>query len=362
MTEHYYYGLAALMYLTTCWTFAAVRWFHTCRQPKRERKWIWPDRRLQCLLYLCPTVLLPYIIDPTSPQAWMLQKSYFPATYYFYMGVLLLCFFGTVKQWAQWKTVSWIAALMVIAAMLPPVLGAWLPGGILNDAGLAVWRHVVMAESIVMAGYVMLAMKQVKRWLNEACDQNYSNPDDFPADYARRIWLTPLFLTPLIWPAYILDSPTAMAVQNVLLAVSNIVLLLIIMPVWRRKSILVTPETSRSHEADVTRADTDAVIDQTAAEIEAYVRDQQAYLDPHLKIDDVVAHCQHDLDDVSLTFLRRHGSFAAYVNALRLAHYDRYVADHPDETKEAAALAAGFTNYMAYYRALQKQKRERRGA
>jgi hypothetical protein len=55
-------------------------------------------------------------------------------------------------------------------------------------------------------------------------DQNYSNPDDFPADYARRVWLAPVYYVPLIWPAYILDSPVVMAVQNVLLSAGNIVL------------------------------------------------------------------------------------------------------------------------------------------
>ena len=29
MSEYFYYGMAAVL-LTTCWTFAAVRWFHTC--------------------------------------------------------------------------------------------------------------------------------------------------------------------------------------------------------------------------------------------------------------------------------------------------------------------------------------------
>ena len=45
---------------------------------------------------------------------------------------------------------------------------------------------------------------------------------------------------------------------------------------------------------------------------------------------------------------------ANYVNGLRQAHFDRYVADHPEETKEAAALAAGFSSYNSYYRAKQK--------
>ena len=96
------------------------------------------------------------------------------------------------------------------------------------------------------------------------------------------------------------------------------------------------------------------IIAQTAQEIEAYVRDEQAYLNPHLKIDDVVGHCQYGRTIVSLTFQRRFGSFANYVNGLRLAYYDRYVEEHPAETKESAALAAGFSSYNSYYRAKQK--------
>ena len=34
MNEYYYYGLAATIYITTCWTFALVRWFHACNEPK----------------------------------------------------------------------------------------------------------------------------------------------------------------------------------------------------------------------------------------------------------------------------------------------------------------------------------------
>ena len=76
--------------------------------------------------------------------------------------------------------------------------------------------------------------------------------------------------------------------------------------------------------------------------------------DPHLKIDDVVEHCQHGRTYVSLTCQRRFGSFSSYVNGLRLAHYEQYVADHPNETKESAALASGFSSYNAYYRAAKK--------
>jgi methylphosphotriester-DNA--protein-cysteine methyltransferase len=72
----------------------------------------------------------------------------------------------------------------------------------------------------------------------------------------------------------------------------------------------------------------------------------------------VVGHCQYGRTNVSQTFQRRFGSFANYVNGLRLAYYDLYVEEHPAETKEAAALAAGFSSYNSYYRAKQKLERE----
>lgn len=354
MNEYYLYGVAAAVYLTTCWCFAAVRWFHTCKQPKENHRYIWPDRKLQCLFYLCSAVLIPYVIDPTNQAAWMLEKWYFPTTYYFYCSVLLLCYTGTVKQWNSWKNVSWIAAIMVIVTMIVPILNAWLPTPIINDEGLHIWHYVTLSTSIVMLGYVFFAMWQVRRWIIEARDANYSNPDDFPVDYANRVWLFPIILTPLLWPAYIFDSPLLMAVQNLLLAVSNICLLITVMPLWRRMDIPSHPDEAESPQQPQADSALEEMLDQTAVEIEAYVREQEAYLDSHLTLDDVAAHTQHGRTYASLTFQRRFGGFASYVNGLRLAHYERYCAEHPGETKESAALSSGFSSYNAYYRAKQK--------
>ena len=125
----YWYGLSAATFIITCWVFAAIRYYHTCCAPKEQRSYIWPDRKLQVISYMMATVLLPYVMNPASQTAWTLWKSYFPATYYFYSGLLLFCFFGSVKQWNRWKTASWIAAIITIVTMAPLVLDAWIPGG-----------------------------------------------------------------------------------------------------------------------------------------------------------------------------------------------------------------------------------------
>ena len=358
MSEYYYYGLAAMFYVTTCWTFVVVRWFHTCQAPKDRRAYIWPDRKLQCLVYSMATLLLPYVIDPTNEAAWTLMKSYFPATYYFYTGLLLLCYAGSVKQWNRWKFVSWVAACIVIATMLIPVLNAWLPFEFMNAEGIEFWHYVITTESILMLGFCCLAMWQVWTWIRESRDANYPNPDDFPVRYACIVIIYPFILTPLLWPAYILDSRQVMAVLHILLGVFNLLLLLTVMPAWRRQHMLpsTAEDDEEDHEEEARQdAHIDELIEQTAIEIRAYVEGQRAYLDPHLKVDDVVEHCQLGRTYVSMTFQRRYTSFASYVNGLRLTHYDQYMADHPDETKESAALSSGFSNYMAYYRAQQKQ-------
>jgi len=64
--------------------------------------------------------------------------------------------------------------------------------------------------------------------------------------------LTPIVLMPLLWPAYIFDSQMLMAVLCVPLSVFNIVLLLNVLPAWRRATILSdSVEDEMDMETDV---------------------------------------------------------------------------------------------------------------
>ena len=85
-----------------------------------------------------------------------------------------------------------------------------------------------------------------------------------------------------------------------------------------------------------------------ATEIEQFVNTEAAYLDPHLKLEQVVERCSFSRIYVSRVLTERFGSFYDYVNGLRLDYYDHYMAQHPNSTPEAAAEASGFTSYKAY--------------
>jgi AraC-like DNA-binding protein len=343
------------VYIVTCWLFSAMRAFHTCQQPKKNRSYIWPDRKLQIIIYSMATLLLPYVFDPTSPSAWLLVKSYFPATYYFYCGVLMFMFFGTVKQRSRWKNISWVFAIFIIIAMTPLVINAWVPGEVLSAKGIEMQQWIVLAVSLLSIPYCLFSMWKVWGCIAEARDDNYSNPDDFPLAYAQRVWLSPLFLTPFLWPAFLTDNPTVLAYMLLPLSVFNVILLLTVMPVWRRGVILsqnIDDETEADAETEVREhVLMEERMDEIAKKIEEYVDEQKGYLNPHLKIDQVVEYCATNRTYVSRTFKERFGGFFNYVNRLRLDHYERYMQQNKTATKDLAAQESGFSSYQAYYNA-----------
>ena len=359
LDSNYWFGVSAAAYLVTCWMFAAVRWFHTCRAPKEQHAYIWPDRRLQVVFYLIATSLLPYVLNPQSQTAWTLWKSYFPGTYFFYCGALLFCFFGSVKQWNRWRNTNWVAAIITIFVMAPLVLDAWIPDGMMTHHAAQMWSYVVVAASIGMMGYCILAMWQVAQWTKEARDENYSNPDDYPSDYASHVWHMPVGLSLLVWPAYILDSPHIMAVINILLSAFNVLLLIIALPPWRRTTLMAEEDTAEQEEEEDDWRDEQAEerARKIADEIETFVNKGKGYLDPHLRIDHVVEHCSYSRTYVSHVFKTRFGGFSRYVNTLRLAHYDVYMTQHPNATKETAAQESGFSSYIAYYKVKDRLER-----
>ena len=168
----------------------------------------------------------------------------------------------------------------------------------------------------------------------------------------------PVFLSILVWPAYILDSPDVMAVLNILLSVFNVVLLLITLPPWRRTEFGIAEEPSEQEEDDWHDEQAEERARKIAEEIEAFVNKGQGFLDPHLRIDNVVEHCSYSRTYVSHVFKTHFGGFSRYVNTLRLKHYDQYMAQHPNATKEAAAQESGFISYVAYYKVKNRLERE----
>ena len=76
----HYLSLAAFAYILSALFFAAVRWFHVCQPYQKQVDYYFPGRRVVVFFNLLTLITFPYVLWPSSPDAWLLVKSYFPLT------------------------------------------------------------------------------------------------------------------------------------------------------------------------------------------------------------------------------------------------------------------------------------------
>ena len=367
------YSIACTAYVVTCLMFAAVRWFHVCPGAKENKSYYHPDRKLLTLFYAVPIILLPYVLNPASHASWLLVKGYYPLTHFFYCAVLLFNYFGKVRQWRRWLSSGIAASVLVSIAAALLLAVSLMPECKINEA----WEHtlnsIIIAVGLLMTIYCGAAVWQVWQWIHEYSTDNFSNIDDFPLPYARGVIVIPIIHALLIWPMVLLDSPKWLAIMQLLLAVFNIFFLISALPSKRKGNPL------EQMIEDNREADNEEVLEQTlpteehpeiieqrpkerqmdipeqtrqkiADGIEKALVRQRLYLNPNLRLKEVVDVCGYSQAYVSRVLREQYGGFFDYVNILRCRHVDEYIARHPEVTKEEAIIKSGFKDRQNYYR------------
>ena len=367
------YSIACTAYVVTCLMFAAVRWFHVCPGAKENKRYYHPDRKLLTLFYVVPIILLPYILNPASHASWLLVKGYYPLTHFFYCAVLLFNYFGKVRQWRRWLSSGIAASVLVSIAAALLLAVSLMPECKINEA----WEHtlnsIIIAVGLLMTIYCGVAIWQVWQWIHEYSTDNFSNIDDFPLPYARGVIVIPIIHALLIWPMVLLDSPKWLAIMQLLLAVFNIFFLISALPSKRKgnpleqmiednreadnEEVLEQTLPTEEHPEIIEQRPKERQVDipeQTRQKIadgieKALVR-QRLYLNPNLRLKEVVEVCGYSQAYVSRVLREQYGGFFDYVNILRCRHVDEYIARHPEVTKEEAIIKSGFKDRQNYYR------------
>ena len=367
------YSIACTAYVVTCLMFAAVRWFHVCPGAKENKSYYHPDRKLLTLFYAVPIILLPYVLNPASHASWLLVKGYYPLTHFFYCAVLLFNYFGKVRQWRRWLSSGIAASVLVSIAAALLLAVSLMPECKINEAWEHTLNYIIIAVGLLMTIYCGVAIWQVWQWIHEYSTDNFSNIDDFPLPYARGVIVIPIIHALLIWPMVLLDSPKWLAIMQLLLAVFNIFFLISALPSKRKGNPL------EQMIEDNREADNEEVLEQTlpteehpeiieqrpkerqmdipeqtcqkiADGIEKALVRQRLYLNPNLRLKEVVDVCGYSQAYVSRVLREQYGGFFDYVNILRCRHVDEYIARHPEVTKEEAIIKSGFKDRQNYYR------------
>lgn len=372
--EHIY-SLAATMYILSCVIFSAVRYFHVCNEFQADSDYHFPDRKIACILYLFPLLLLPYTLWPSDAEAWLFVKSYYLILHPWFCSVLLLYYFGRVKAWYSWKKSTQYLSIPLLLATVTMAVIAALPGTQLDEAWINYCWAGIWALTAITLAYCGMSIRIVRKWMEMHSDDDYSSAADFPSRYARRVIVIPLFHTLPVWAVVAADSQMAMALLQGLLVVFNVVFLIYVLRSHRAKVVLDNEDTAledtvfenavvEDAAVDVANVD-DAVNDDCPdsddkeqsdyktelikKQIHKAVVEDQLFLKPHLTLEDVASQCRYGRTYLSKVFKQELGGFFNYVNTLRLDYADKYTEQHPLATLDEVATASGFTSRQALY-------------
>ena len=343
----YIYGSATSVYIAVCVVCAAVRWYHMCEPYDRNPDYYYPGRGYVALLLLNALILYPYAINPNSPDAWYLTRFYLLPVVLHHFAVLIFAYFGTIMSWRKWRIPSLVISSPVILSMLITLVLAIIPG---DQVGSVVpWLPQVLLYGLgaIGTGICIGAMSLVYFWAKRFVADDFSNSEDFPVTMAQKWGILTFINIVLCWSGALVGSKLLIAVIMLLMSTSAIILVISslhphrIEPTGIAKKKLPEPTVARRSS---TRKKQDIL-----SAVHAVVVEQEAYLDPHLTIQDVADRSGYSRSTLSSLFKAEMGGFFAYVNNLRLQHVETYQRQHPGTTIQEAALESGFNSRQAYY-------------
>lgn len=361
----YFCGIAAAIYVNTCLVVATVRWFHMCRPYNRNPRYYYPGRPFVTGAWLSSLVLLPYVLNPESADAWFLARFYFLPVTLFHFTLILFSYFGSVMAWRKWQWPVLIAGVPVVVILLGAVVLAVWPGTQIGGTPLSAYVLYIMGLLVTALCFVSIAVVYI--WANRFDPDDFSNPADFPVTQARRWMVMVLVNTAICWMGALLDNPAVLAVIQLIISVSCVLFVLTVLHPNRNRP-MAEPEQEQEPQpeqepvqaaatadasSDASQRNQSSLPRKNQAEILSAIRTvvevREAFLDPHLTLQDVADRCGYNRTYISGLVKREFGGFVDYVNRLRLAYVDDYLKQHPDATIAEAIDAAGFGSRPSYY-------------
>ncbi|MBQ9477400.1 MAG: hypothetical protein IJU63_06420 [Bacteroidales bacterium] len=344
----YLIGLAAAVYVTTCLVGAAVRWFHMCSPYDRKPRYYYPGRPFVTGVWLSSLALLPYVLDTSSADAWFLARLYFLPVTLFHFVLILSSYFGAVMDWKKWRWPVTLTGIPVVLVLLAAVALAVWPGD--QIAALPFWETLMYILGGVMTALCIAAMSLVVGWARRVDPDDYSNPSDFPVVQARK-WLAMVVLNlVLCWFGALMNDPGVLACVQMLISGLCVVFLISALHPNRNRPMDDTVAKEGKKETQVyLRSIPKRKQAEILSAIRTVVETQQAFLDPHLTLQDVANRCGYNRTYIAGLVKSELGGFVSYVNGLRMEFVGDYLQKNPDATLGEAVDAAGFGSRSRYY-------------
>jgi AraC-like DNA-binding protein len=272
----------------------------------------------------------------------------------FLCSALIFSYFGRVLKVFWWRkpiyvlsgTYSTMSAIALVCTLMP---GTQMQGQFLH------WYFVVGgALALVYLLGLFFALRIIIKPLGRFSEESFSNPDDFPEQYAKSLIYIPFLHLIMSWSTTINGNILALSFGLFMLSVLSVIILLGALSPHRAVEI-ERLETEITADKEETQLEAESLPQERKDEILRLIRhrveDEQAYLDSHLTLGKLSQDCGCNRTYVSGVLNENLGGFFNYVNRCRLQHAEAYKQENPKADVDELALVSGFNSRQSYYNA-----------
>ena len=261
----------------------------------------------------------------------------------------MFSYFGRVLKVRWWRkpiiALSFTYVLMtgsaLVLALIPgtQMKGSFLTGVFFAGGALALIYLVCFIQ----------ALRMILRVIQRFSDENYSNPDDFPKQYAESILIIAVLHLVMSWSTTINGAPWAISFGLIILSILSVIFLIGILSPHRAVEVaqLEAEVLAPKEEMALPREREEELLQRIREQVE----EKEAFLDSHLSLAGLSQSCGINRTYVSMVLSGYKGGFFAYINSCRLAYAEKYRAEHPQADVDEVALCSGFNSRQSYYNA-----------
>lgn len=330
---------ACLVLIVAGLVCAVVRWFHMCSPYSDNEKVYYPARRQMALFFALPVLLVPYVLMPSGPVV----MTYAVSIWIIYISLAVSVLYRIYFRWelrgkflwrkiVNWCELLWMAALLLVLVGCPHFFSSH-ERLIYNGSAVA-----GMLSTVVAVFTVSRLKKDIDLYVND----NYSNPEDFPLKFARKVLWLPFVFILLGWVLFLTKDPWLFFANNLLYSVMFVWLL----------CVILTPQEGRSLPEFQPVESVPQELCCTAGSIEDEVLTiiGRHFKEPHLLKTEVLSAVSRGNAQKADKFIALHGYYRL-VNMFRLEYARLYKLRYPDAIQDVVAAESGFTSRVTFYKA-----------
>lgn len=275
------------VYMATSLIFAAVRWGHKCEPFARHADYYYPAWKALVFCYLSNILMVPAIWMPQEADAVLHLRMLLILASPFFCAILLFAYFGKMLGREGWRRPIYTLIVPFAAMALFSTVLVFLPGTQIQGLFSRVFFAVVATLALIFLGCFCLAIRMIVLELRHSMEEEYSNPNDFPRQFASGILWIPLVHLVVSWIGAYAGTHVSLAICLLTLSAISVVFLIGILPPHRAADIRSLENALEAQMAPEAK-ETDVLPEERKDEIERAVRhlveEEKAYLDQHLTL------------------------------------------------------------------------------